>query len=125
MKYVHPDVLDNGIQYVRNNATRILLLPTFSGGVTYAQALADALVSIAATAADFTISVEGAGRKVVYGGSGQSAALKSAPSASDLHIAYTDGISRILWVDEETSRIPILSGQMYRLPSQTLIVQLA
>lgn len=121
MKYVHPDILDNGLAYLRSNATRALLLPTYVPGMSYGQAVATAALSATISESSFALSNEGTGRKVVFGGAEALASANIAPNTGARHVAYTDGTNRVLWVDEETSKMPIITGQSYRLPVQLLI----
>jgi hypothetical protein len=118
MKYVHPDVLDNGPAHLRAQATRALLLPNFTADMTYAQAVASAILSCPISSTDFTLSDDGTGRKIVFGGV-VGVASQSVPANSPLHIAFTDGVSRILLVDNESSRMAMISGKSYRIPSVT------
>lgn len=122
MKYVHPDVLDNGPAHLRINATRALLLPDFVETQTYAQIVASALASATISPIDFTLSDDGTGRKVVFGGATM-AASKSLLGGQPLHIALTDGSARILMVDAESSHPPIVVGQTYSIPTMTYSVK--
>lgn len=115
MKYVHPDVLDNGPAHIRINATRALLLPDFTSGMTYAQAVASALIQAVVSSVDFTLSGNGTGRKLVFSGK-VGPASKAIAGGAPLHVAFTDGVGRILWVDAETSHIAIAIGQAYQIP---------
>lgn len=115
MKYIHPDVIDNGLSHLRGNATRALLLPAYTSGMTYAQALASALVAATITPASFTLSNEGTGRKIVFAGV-TAAASKSAISGKPLHVALTDGVARLLLVDSESSHAAIEAGKSYAIP---------
>lgn len=120
MKYIHPDVLDNGPNLIRTSAIHTLLLPDFYASMTYAEAVASSLLSVVTTSADFTMSSEGSGRKLVFGGA-LAVANKGIAAGAPLHIAHTDGAGRILWVDEESSRRQVIAGQNYRLPQMTMI----
>lgn len=117
MKYVHPDVLDNGPAHIRGNAVRALLLPSFTSGMTYAQAVAAALVQAVVSSVNFTLSNQGTGRKLMFSGPIVAAASKAIAGGSPLHIAFTDGVGRILWVDEETSHSAIVIGTNYQFPA--------
>lgn len=99
------------------NAVRALLIPFFTSN--YAQATGAALASATIAQSDFALSDEGTGRKLVFGGKIAQANNGLAISPT-LHIAYTDGTSRVLWVEEIRPAI-ILGGQNYRLPVQTLV----
>lgn len=117
MRYLHPDVLDNGHALIQSSATRAVLIPF--GSTNFAQVNAVALASSPVTQADFAISDEGTGRKIVFGGV-TAQANAGISITNTLHMAYTDGVSRVLWVEAVRPAI-ILGGQNYRLPSQTLI----
>lgn len=121
MKYVHPDVLDNGPAHIRSNAVRALLLPNFTSGMTYAQAVSTALAQALVSPVNFTLSGEGTGRKLTFDGT-VIAASKAIASGAPLHIAFTDGVGRVLWADAETSHIAIAIGQTYQFPAMQYVV---
>lgn len=120
MKYIHPDVLDNGLTHLRANASRALLLPDYTAGMTYAQVVASALMTLSIQSTDFVISDQGTGRKIVFGGA-TGTALKSIDAGSPLHVVLTDGVSRILLVDNESSRVAVVAGESYTLPVITYV----
>lgn len=122
MKFIHPDVIDNGLLHLRANAARALLLPDYALDMTYAQAVASALASGSISSLNFTLADEGAGRKITFNGI-DAVATKSNPGASTMHIALTDGSSRLLLVDVETSSPPIVIGKTYAIPEITYAVQ--
>jgi hypothetical protein len=117
MRYLHPDVLDNGPAHIRANAIRALVLPFYT--TNYSQAVASALVTATIAPSDFTLSNEGTGRKMVFGGVTEQATGGIALS-NNVHIAYTDGSARLLWVEGVQPSV-IIAGQNYKLPVQTLI----
>lgn len=117
MRYLHPDALDNGPAHIRLNAVSVALIPFFTS--SYAQVGAITLANAAIDQDDFVLSDEGTGRKLVFGGVIAQATTGIAISTT-LHLAYTDGVSRVLWVEELRPAI-VLGGQSYRLPSQTLV----
>lgn len=121
MKYLHPDILDGGLNALRAAAVRVMLLPSFNATVTHEQAVASALLSAPITSADFTPSDDGDNnRKMVFAGA-LIRATSSSVAGNDRHIVFTDGSNRILWADRETTGQPIFNGQNYRLPAMTLI----
>lgn len=122
MHYMHPDVLDNGPAYTRANAVRALVVPNYTQGMSYAQAVASALVSATISSADFTLSDEGLGRKLVFGGA-TVAATGSTGAGQNLHIAFTDGAARLLWVVPEATHMPIIAGQNYKFPAITDVAE--
>lgn len=120
MKYIHPDVLDNGPAHLRASATRALLLPSFTADTTYAQAIAGAIMNVPISSTDFVLSNEGQGRKVVFTGAiGQAGATLAA--GAPLHIALVDNGGRILLVNDEASRVAIATGSRYKIPAITYV----
>lgn len=122
MKYIHPDVLDNGLLHLRANAVRALLLSSYTAGMTYAQAVLAALASGTISSVDFAISDDGAGRKLVFSGANV-VAMKSRIGGDPMHVALTDGTGRLLLVDSETSGTSIVVGKTYSIPAITYAVQ--
>lgn len=117
MRYLHPDVLDNGPAHIRENALFALLIPVYT--TNYSQAVATAIITAPVDQGNFSLSNEGSGRKLVFSGvAGQS---QVGLSISDtLHIAYTDGASRVLWVEGIRPSI-IIGSQNYLLPVQSIV----
>jgi hypothetical protein len=116
MNYLHPDVLDNGPAYLRANAGRVLVLPEYVAEMTYAQTLASALISVPITAEYFALLDDGADRRLTFMGV-PGVATKSVEAGLPLHLVFTDGTSRVLWVASEASHRAINAGQGYRLPA--------
>lgn len=117
MKYLHPDVLDNGPALIKSSAIRALLIPL--GTSNYSQAVNTALLTATVSTSDFTLSSEGTGRKLVFGGAVDEATTSIALS-NDLHVAFTDGSSRLLWVEGIKPSV-VIGGQSYSLPSLSVI----
>lgn len=120
MKYAHSDVLDNGPAHIRNNATRVLLVPTFTPGMSYADVVAATLLSATISAADFTLSDENGARKLVFGGA-TAVASASMNQAGPSQVVFTDSAGRILWVDDQTKSQLVTAGLTYALPRLTYV----
>lgn len=120
MKYVHPDVLDNGPAHLRASATNALLLPSYTADTTYAQAVASAIMNVPISSTDFVLANEGTGRKVIFNGAVGPAGATLAAGAP-LHIALIDKVGRILLVNDEASRAPIVTGSRYKIPPITYV----
>lgn len=120
-KYVHADVLDGGLNIVKNNATKMLLISAYTAGQSYATVVGNKLAEVTMTSSDYTLSGADAAARVLTVASGKSsAATATAGGTPDLHIAFTDGSAKVLWVTDETSNQPITSGNTVNFPSVTL-----
>jgi len=117
-KQAHPDVLDGGLLAIKNGATKMLLISSYTAGDSYATVQAAKLAEAAMTSADFTLSSSGSNR-VLTVASGKTAALTAAATGSDAHIAFTDGSSRVLWVTDETANPTAAIGATYNFAAPT------
>jgi hypothetical protein len=117
-KWVHSDVLDNGISYIKNNCDKVAVIVAYTAGDSFATVAAPAnIVGEAAMASgDFTI-----------GSSGQNRTLTTAAGKSDTaannngdptHFAYLDTVnSKVLWVTTENSIQDVTAGNPVSFPS--------
>lgn len=116
-KYTHPDAIDNGPAYVRANATHMLLISGFAVGDSYAVVNAAKLASVAVVPADFTLTNNGTGRRLV-GPAGKTANASASAATPDLHVAFVDATnSKVLLVLNETSDMAITSGNPVAFPT--------
>ena len=92
-KYLHPNVLDNGLQYIINAAggnLDMLLITSYTQGDSYAVVDSRKVCTINMVGGDLTLGNQGTlGRKLdVAEKSGTATGSASSP---DLHIALVDG----------------------------------
>lgn len=117
-KWVHADTLDNGIAHIKANATRMILISAYSAGDSYATVTGNAIATITMASGDYTLSSSGSNR-VLTTGTKSVTASASTTDTPDLHIAFTDGSSKVLWVTDETSNESITSGDTVNFPAIT------
>lgn len=118
-RWLHPDVLDNGLAYLKTNCDRISILQAYAAGDSYATVAGNSVCDIAASTADFTL---GNGS---YSNSRKIAVIAKAANATansgadpDLHFAYLDTAnSKVLGVTDETSDQQIYSGNLVFCPA--------
>lgn len=122
-KWAHANVLDQGINYIKNNATHMLLLSAYTAGDSYATVTANKLADATMTSSDYTISSSGNNRQLVTAAGKTATASASAGGTPDLHIAFTDGSATVLWVTDETSNQAITSGNTVNFPQLTYTSQ--
>ncbi len=115
-KFVHSDVLDGGLNAIKNNATHQLLLKAYAFGDSYATVTANSVADAPMTAVDYAITSSGSDR-VITTAAGKSATASSGSGATpNLHIAFTDGTSKVLWVTDETSDQVVTAGNQVNFP---------
>lgn len=115
-KWVNSATLDNGLNHIKNNATKLLLISAYSAGDSYAAVLSAAIMTIDVTSTDFTLSSSGSNRLLTTS-SKTGTASGTASGSPDLHIAFTNGIDTVLWVTDETTNQPITTGNTVTVPS--------
>lgn len=121
VKYLHPDVLDGGPLVIKNNAVKMVLIKTYAFGDSYATVMGNALATATVSPTDFTITTSGNSRVLtVAAGKTATATADAIAGQGDHEIAFTDGVSRILWVADETGELPDHAGDTIGFPSVSL-----
>lgn len=118
-KWVHADVLDGGLNAIKNNAIRMLLLKAYTVGDNYATVTANAICTVTLASGDFTLSGAANNPRVCTVGAKSGTASASSGPAPDLHIAFTDNVGKVLWVTDETSDQAVTSGNTVNFPALT------
>jgi len=118
-KWVSAGVLDGGLNYINSTVTKMYLLSAYSVGNSYATVIANALnAGITMAPADLVLSTSGTSR-VLTTAVKTAAATASATGTPDLHFAFTDGSSQVIWVTDETTNQPITAGNTLNFPALT------
>lgn len=117
-KFAHADVLDGGLNAIKNGATRMLLVSSYTTADSYATVVANTLCSITMATGDYLLSTSGANR-VLTTSAKSGTATATAGGTPDLHFVFTDGSAKILWATDETSNQPITSGNTVNFPALT------
>lgn len=115
-KWVRSGVLDNGLNDIKNTATRMILISAYSAGDSYATVQANKLAEATMTSTDFVLSSSGNNRLITTAAGKSGTATATAGGTPDLHIAFTDGTANVIWVTDETTNQPITSGNTVNFP---------
>jgi hypothetical protein len=115
-KYAHPDVLDQGPNFIKVNCNSLAVVSAYTFGDSYATVSAAILATVAMVTGDFVLSTAVNDRILT------TAAGKSDPSAAaggtSSHLAFLDTVnSKVLWVTEETSVQTIAIANVVNFPS--------
>lgn len=122
-KWVNSDVLDGGLNGIKTVATRMFLIKAYTLADLYATVIANALnAGVVMATGDYTLSSSGSDRLITTGTKSQVANANSG-AIPNLHIAFTDGIGKVLWVTDETSDQVITSGNTLNFPALTYTSQ--
>ena len=118
-KFAHADVLDGGPAVIKANATKMILVSAYVAGDSYATVQANKLAEATMANADFVLSSSGSNRVLTTAAGKSAVASASAVGSPDLHMAFTDGASKVLWVTDETSNQAITLGNTVNFPQLT------
>lgn len=118
-KYAHADVLDGGLNIIKNNAIRMLLLKTYAAGDNYATVTGNAICTVTVASADFTLSGADNAPRILTVAAKSGTASANSGATPNLHIAFTDNVGKVLWVTSETSDQVVTSGNTVNFPSIT------
>lgn len=114
-KWVNSLVLDNGLNQIKNNATRMHLVSAYSAGDSYATVNTNTLAYATMTGTDFTLGDSGSNRTLTTA-AGKSATASASAASPDLHIVFTNGSNAVYWATDETSNQAITSGNTVNFP---------
>jgi hypothetical protein len=119
-KYAHADVLDGGLSAIKSGAIRMLLISGYTAADSYATVVAAKVAEVTMSSSDFTITGSDGAARVLTTASGKSATASANSGATpNLHIAFTDNSSKVLWVTDETSDQVVTSGNTVNFPQIT------
>jgi hypothetical protein len=118
-KYAHADVLDGGLNAIKSNAIRMLLLKAYTAGDNYATVTGNAICTVTMTGTDFTLSGADNAPRVCTVAAKSGTASANSGATPNLHIAFTDNVSKVLWVTDETSDQVVTSGNTVNFRSLT------
>lgn len=124
-KYLHPDVIDNGLQHIIDQAAGnvdMLLLSTYALADSHATLVTNSLASMGMVAGDFVLGDSGAyDRKLTV--AEKTGSVATSATAPDLHIAIVDTTnSKVLAVTDETSDQDVTAGNPITVPTFDIIV---
>lgn len=113
--YAHPDVLDNGPNFIKANCNKLAVISAYTFGDSYATVNAAILAEAAMTSTDFTNGSSGNDRTLTSA-SGKTDSSANATGAAS-HFAFLDTVnSKVLWVTQEGSGQTITSGNPVNFP---------
>jgi hypothetical protein len=119
-KYLHPNVLDNGLNLIKNSAQRVAVIKNYTAGDSYATVTGNIIAAAATASADYTLGNQGSdGRKVTSTAKSPVASASSAEGDNLRFALLDDTNSVVLAVTDETSDQVITSGNAVNIPALT------
>lgn len=116
--YAHADVLENGPAYVKANATKIMLVSTYTFGDSYATVVANKISEATVTSANWAWGASGNDRVLTSTDNLTGSVAAASAAGPSNHYAVVDATnSKVLYVTEEGSDQPITSGNPVTLKS--------
>lgn len=118
-KWVHNDVLDGGLNAIKNGATQVRVISTYAAGDTYSTVNTNTLATLTIAATDLLITTVSNTRVLTFTPPSTDVADVQS-TGTDLHLAFIDGAnSKVLWVTDETSNSSFVAGATLTLPTVT------
>jgi hypothetical protein len=120
-KWVHADVLDDGLNVIVANCDKMALIGNYAAGDDYGTVDATILASVAIAPGDILVTDSGLNRVLTTPtGKFDPAAAASGGGVTN-HIAFLDTVNeRVLWVTNEPSGNVITAGNQVNFAVQTL-----
>ena len=116
--YASPNVLDNGLNYIKSNCDKMALVSAYTPGDSYATVTAAILAEVAMTTTDFTLGTSGSDRTCTSAAGKQDASANATGGSATNHIVFLyTGNTEVLWVTSETSGQTVTSGNPVNFPS--------
>lgn len=116
IKYAHSDVLDGGLNGIKAVAIRMLLLKAYVAGDSYATVGGNTICTVTMASTDFTLSGADTAARVLTTATKSGTASGTGTATA---IAFTDNVSKVLWVTTETSGQSVTSGNTVNFPALT------
>lgn len=118
-KWAHSDVLDNGLNYIKNNCNKLILASTYAAGDSYATVAGNTLAEVTMASGDFTLGNGASSARMLTTAAGkQDSAANASGGGAPMHFAFVDTVnSTVLWVTDETSDQTVTAGNPVNFPS--------
>lgn len=117
-KFVHPDVLDLGINDIKVNANSLRLIKAYAANDSYATVTGNSIAAVAMATGDYTLGSSGNNRTLTTASGKSATASDNSGATPNLHLAFIDTVnSKVLWVTDETTDQVITSGNTVNFPS--------
>ena len=117
--YLNPDVLDNGLQHIIDQAAGnidLLLINGYTQGDSFATVSGASVLSIGLAGGDLSLSDYGTGRKLTV--AEKSGTATGNATNPDLHVAIVDIItSKVLAVTDDTGDADVANGDPKTIPT--------
>lgn len=118
-KWVRSGVLDSGLNDIKNNATRMILIRAYTAGDSYATVISNLVAEVTITSSELVLSSSGSNRVLTTPSGKTSNASAGSGASPNLHLAFTDGTANVIWVTDETTDQVITSGNPVNFPVVT------
>ena len=115
-KWVRSGVLDNGLNDIKTNATKMLLIKAYSAADSYATVVSNLVAEVTMASGDYTLASSGSNRTLTTASGKSATASANSGATPNLHIAFTDGSANVIWVTDETSDQVVTSGNTVNFP---------
>lgn len=120
-RWANQNLLRQGPKYLQDNATRVLLISSYSAGQNYATVTGNQLGTATISSTDFSFSTSGSDELLTFAGKAGVATATGTPS--DAHLAFTNGSNEVIYVTDETTDQGVTNENPLQFPSLTYVAK--
>ena len=121
-KFASSNMLDGGLSYLKNNATKAILIKDYTVGDSYEDVTGNTVVAVTIDSSDILLT-DGASSSRVATIAEQAGTVTGATGATpDLHYAFTNGSNEVIYVTNETTDREFLVDDTATMPAITVTV---
>lgn len=118
-KYVHSDALDGGLNAIKSGAIRMMLIKAYTAADSYATVTGNSICEVIMASGDYALTGANGAARILSVSAKSGVAFANSGATPNLHIAFTDNVSKVLMVTDETSDQVITSGNSVNFPTLT------
>lgn len=122
-KWARSGVLDNGLNDIKNTATKMQLIKAYTAGDSYATVQGNLVAEVTMTSSDYTLGTSGSNRTLTTASGKTATASVGSGSSPNLHFAFTDGSANVIWVTDESSDQVVTAGNTVSFPQLVYTAQ--
>ncbi|MFA5387903.1 MAG: hypothetical protein WC322_06000 [Candidatus Paceibacterota bacterium] len=118
MPFVSQNVLDNGLNHIKNNCDKLALVSSYTNGESYATVAGKILAEVSMTSSDFTLGSSGNNRTLTSASGKQDASANASGGDVNSYLVFLNTTSsEVLWATDETSGQAVVAGNPVSFPS--------
>lgn len=118
-KWVSSNVLDNGLNYIKNNCDKMLAVINYTAGDSYATVTnaSNIVAEVTMAPGDFTLASSGNNRTLTTASGKSDSSANNTGDPTHIVFVKTTATTEVLWATDETSAQTVTAGNPVNFPS--------